>query len=52
MKNCYGEINTLSEKHSGNIQMIKDSDKCSGNILLSSSQGYRKNQESIVSELY
>ncbi len=46
------EISTLSEKHSGNIQLINNSDKSSGNTLQSSSQATEKNQKSIVSELY
>ena len=43
--NCKGliivdliEISTLSGKHSGNIQLINNSDKGSGNTLQSSSQ--------------
>ncbi|EEV01286.1 hypothetical protein ROSINTL182_06793, partial [Roseburia intestinalis L1-82] len=32
------EISTLSEKHSGNIQLINNSDKGSGNTLQLSSQ--------------
>ena len=43
---------TLSEKHSGNIQLINNSDKGSGNTLQLSSQATEKNQKSIVSELY
>ena len=46
------EISTLSEKHSGNIQLINNSDKGSGNTLQLSSQATGKNQKSIVSELY
>ena len=32
----------IDEKHSGNIQLINNSDKGSGNTLQSSSQGYRE----------
>ena len=42
----------FERKHSGNIQLINNSDKGSGNTLQLSSQATGKNQKSIVSELY